>query len=92
MYLNLVLVVDISQGIVTGYWVTAAHELILLDVLLRDVYRLFAIELVWYDEEFLLRFFFLLLIADKGDVFQPTTFLIVFFVLTRQFVDVFLPQ
>ena len=52
--LYLILVVYVAKGIVAGNWVTAAHELILLDVLLRNEDWLFAVELVGYNKQFLL--------------------------------------
>ena len=50
MYLNLILVVDIAKCIVARDGVTAAHELVLLEVLLADVNGFLAVELVGHHK------------------------------------------
>ena len=94
VYLNLILVVDIAQGIVARNGVTAAHELILLDVLFRDVDGLFAIELVGHHKQLLLGclLFFLLVAANKRDVLSPTLVAVVLLVFAIQLVDILLAQ
>ena len=69
--LYLVLLIDIAQCIVAWDGVAAIGELILVDVLLRDIDRLFAVECFWYDEEILLGHVFFLLLANEGYVFTP---------------------
>ena len=90
--LYLILVVDIAEGIVARDGVTAAHELILLDVVLRNEDRLLAVELLGYDEEILFRgTFFLLLLAYEGHVLAPAQ-IFLFFVLARELIEIFLAQ
>ena len=79
--LNLVLIVNIAEGIIAGDGVTAARELILTDIILCDEDGFLAVELLRYHKEFLLWLFLLFLIADKGHVLQPTALLLVFLVL-----------
>ena len=94
VYLNLILIVDVAQGIVARNGVTAAHELILFDVLFRDVNGLFAVELVGHHKQLLLGrlLLFLLVAANKRDVLAPTLVAVVLLVLTVQFVDILLAK
>ena len=48
--LNLVLVVDVTKGIITWDGVTTPWEFILTDVFFRNVDGLLTVELLWYDE------------------------------------------
>ena len=89
--LNLVLVVDIAEGVVAGDGVTAAWELVLLDILLGDEDGLLAVELLGHDEELLLGTLLLFLLADERHVFEPARLTVIVFVLAVEFVDVFLP-
>lgn len=68
MYLDMVLIVDITEDVVAGDWMTAMWEDKLPDGILADDHRAFLVELL-ADDEFLnflvllfLRFLFL---ADK---------------------------
>ena len=93
MYLNLIFVVDIAQRIVARDGVTAAHELVLLEVLLADVNRLFAIELVGHHKQLLLvRLLLFLLAANEWHELTPTRTAVFFLVLAVQLVDILLAQ
>ena len=89
--LYLVLVVDIAQGIITRNRVTAAGELILVDVLLADIDGLLAIELLRHDEEILFGLLFLLLLSDEGHVLEPAAALRTL-VLAAEFVEILVAQ
>ena len=71
---------------------TAAHELILVDVLLIDEDRLLAVELLRYDKEVLLLRFLLFLLTHKGHIFAPADAVVAHLILTVQFVDILLAQ
>ena len=92
MDLYLVLIVNIAKGIIARDRVTATWKFILADILFCDKDGLFTVELIRNHEEFFLRFIFLLLTADEGNVFQPSALFIAFFVFACQFVDVFLTK
>ena len=88
----LVLVVDISQDVVSGNGVTAVLELILSDSFLANVDGFFAVELLRHGKQFLLfllRRSFLLATSEEGHEFAPA---FLAGILAQQFVEVFLTQ
>ena len=88
--LYLVLVVDIAQNVVTRYRVATMLELILTDVLFTDVDRLFAVELLGYDEQLLLFAGSSLFLASSQEWHQLAPAYLAVAVFAVQFVQVFL--
>ena len=94
MNLNLVLIVDVSQDVITGNGVTAVLEFVLANILLADVYGLLAIEFLRHDKQTLLSFrvlFLLLPTSQEWYQLSPAT-LAAGVILAIQLVQVFLAQ
>ena len=89
--LYLVLVVDIAQSIITRDGMTAAGELILVNVLLADIDGFLAIELLRHDEEILFGLLFFLFLSDEGHVLEPAAALRTL-VLAAEFVEILVAQ
>ena len=69
---------------------TAAHELKLVVVLLRDIYRFFAVELLGYHKQFLTAVLLLFLLAHKRYELTPARIVVGLLVLAVQFINILL--
>ena len=92
MNLYLVFAIDESQHVVAWDGVTAVLELKLIDVVVSDIDRLLAIEILWNNKVLWLFLISLLLFAavEEGHILTPSA--LVGMVLAQQFVDILVAQ